>query len=132
MGVQVSYGELVGGRFFNVKLAEWNGQYGNPLQAHGKAKPKTPDQYRVVGQPVARNDVAPIVLGHADYVTDLRIPGMVHAAADPAARGRGRAGEGRRGSPLAGIAGGKVVWRKDFPGGGGRPRVGRHQGLRGR
>src|SRR5579862_3666908 len=32
---KVSYGELIGGQFFNVHL-DWNGQTGNPLYAPGK------------------------------------------------------------------------------------------------
>ena len=48
MAKSVSYAELVGGRYFNVTLA-WNGKIGNPLLAPGKAKPKNPTDYRVVG-----------------------------------------------------------------------------------
>jgi len=36
---KVSYAELIGGRYFNVHL-DWNGKYGNPLYAPGKAQPK--------------------------------------------------------------------------------------------
>ncbi len=38
---KISYAELIGGQFFNVHL-DWNGKYGNPLYAPGKAKPKDP------------------------------------------------------------------------------------------
>lgn len=74
---RVSYGELIGGRYFDVKM-EWNGKYGNDLVATGKAKPKQPDQYKIVGQPVPRNDVAGKVFAYTDFVTDVKVPGMVH------------------------------------------------------
>ena len=74
---KVSYAELVGGRYFNVPLA-WNGKIGNPLLAPGKAKPKDPKNYRVVGQPIKREDVAPRVFAQLDFVTDVKVPGMVH------------------------------------------------------
>src|SRR6266568_8143957 len=36
---KASYAELIGGRYFNVQL-DWNKEWGNPLYAPGKAKPK--------------------------------------------------------------------------------------------
>ncbi len=74
---KVSYGALIGGRFFNVHL-DWNGQIGNPLYAPGKAKPKDPKTYTIVGQPVPRDDIAPKVFAQADFCTDIKVPGMVH------------------------------------------------------
>jgi CO/xanthine dehydrogenase Mo-binding subunit len=73
-----SYAELIGGRYFNVQLA-WNKQIGNNLHAPGKAKPKDPKDYRIVGQPIKRSDVAPKVFCQAPFVTDVKIPGMMHA-----------------------------------------------------
>jgi CO/xanthine dehydrogenase Mo-binding subunit len=74
---KVSYAELIGGRYFNVPL-EWNKQIGNNLYAPGKAKPKHHSQYRIVGQSIPRGDVAPVVFGTETYVTDVKVPGMVH------------------------------------------------------
>ena len=74
---RVSYGELIGGRRFDVTL-QWNGQYGNTLLARGKAVPKRPEQYRIVGQSVPRDDIAQKVFGRLDFVTDIRLPGMLH------------------------------------------------------
>ncbi len=74
---RVSYASLIGGRFFNVHL-DWNGKYGNPLYAPGKAKPKDPTDYTVVGQPIPRDDIAPKVYAQGDFCTDIRVPGMVH------------------------------------------------------
>ena len=55
---KVTYADLIGGKFFNVHL-DWNGKYGNPLYAPGKAKPKDPKDYNIVGQPIPRDDIAP-------------------------------------------------------------------------
>jgi nicotinate dehydrogenase subunit B len=74
---KVSYGELIGGRYFNVPL-EWNKQYGNALYAPGKAKPKSPADYKIVGKPVKREDVAPKVFAQEDFCTDIKLPGMMH------------------------------------------------------
>src|SRR6266481_9445957 len=75
---QVSYAELIGGRYFNVQL-EWNKEYGNTLYAPGKAKPKDPKEHRIVGQPIKREDIAPSVYAQQDYCTDVKRPGMLHA-----------------------------------------------------
>jgi CO/xanthine dehydrogenase Mo-binding subunit len=75
---KVSYAELIGGRYFNVQL-DWNKQIGNGLYAPGKAKPKNPKDYRIVGQPIKRSDIAPKVFCEQPFVTDMKIPGMLHA-----------------------------------------------------
>src|ERR1700736_1151080 len=54
---KASYAELIGGRYFNVQL-DWNKEYGNPLYAPGKAKPKDPKDHKIVGQRIKREDVA--------------------------------------------------------------------------
>jgi CO/xanthine dehydrogenase Mo-binding subunit len=74
---KVSYAELIGGRYFNVPLA-WNKQIGNNLYAPGKAKPKHHSQYRIVGKSIPRDDIAPVVFGTETYVSDVKVPGMVH------------------------------------------------------
>jgi CO/xanthine dehydrogenase Mo-binding subunit len=74
---KVSYAELIGGQFFNVHL-DWNGKYGNPLYAPGKAKPKDPKDHKIVGQPIKREDIAPKVFAQQDFCTDVKVPGMVH------------------------------------------------------
>src|SRR5579863_1602234 len=76
-GNKIGYAELIGGRYFNVHLA-WNGKYGNPLYAPGKAQPKDPKDFTIVGQPIPRDDIAPKVFAQADFVTDVKVPGMVH------------------------------------------------------
>jgi len=73
----VSYGELLGGNHFDVKL-EWNGRYGNALDVHGRAAPKAPENYKVVGREFKRRDLPGIVMGSRDYIVDVRVPGMLH------------------------------------------------------
>jgi len=75
---KASYAELIGGRYFNVQL-DWNKQYGNTLYAPGKALPKKPGEYKIVGKPIKREDIAPKVFAQEDFVTDVKVPGMVHA-----------------------------------------------------
>jgi len=75
---KASYAELIGGRYFNVQL-DWNKQYGNTLYAPGKAQPKKPSEYKIVGKPIKREDVAPKVFAQENFVTDVKVPGMVHA-----------------------------------------------------
>jgi nicotinate dehydrogenase subunit B len=75
---RVSYADLVGGKYFNSKL-EWNKQIGNGLEVKGKATPKSPSEYKVVGQSFPRRDVAWKIYGTDSYVGDVRVPGMLHA-----------------------------------------------------
>src|SRR5580692_6679182 len=74
---KTTYGELIGGRYFNVTL-DWNKEIGNALYAPGKAQPKKPSAYKIVGQPLKRQDIAPKVYCQEDFVTDVKVPGMVH------------------------------------------------------
>src|SRR5262249_23269617 len=71
---RASYAELIGGRYFNVEL-DWNKKLDNALYAPGKAKPKDPKDYKIVGQPIAREDIAPKVYAQEDFCTDVRRPG---------------------------------------------------------
>ena len=74
---KATYAELIGGRYFNVTL-DWNKEFGNTLYAPGKAQPKKPSEYKIVGQPLKRDDIAPKVYCQQDFVTDVKVPGMVH------------------------------------------------------
>jgi nicotinate dehydrogenase subunit B len=75
---RISYAELIGGRHFNSPV-EWNKSVGNFMDVKVQATPKSPADYRVVGQSVPRRDVAGKVFGTADFITDVRVPGMLHA-----------------------------------------------------
>ena len=93
---KLSYGELIGGRYFDLPM-KWNGKLGNDLVAEGQAKPKPPSAYKIVGTSPPRFDVPAKVFGTLDYVTDVKVPGMLYGRMNPPA-GRGcRAARGRRG-----------------------------------
>jgi len=64
-GKAVSYGELVGGRTFALKLDK-------------DAPPKDPKSYKLVGTPVARLDIPDKVTGRFTYAHDFRLPDMLH------------------------------------------------------
>jgi nicotinate dehydrogenase subunit B len=74
---RVSYAELIGGRLFNKPL-QWNEKIGTALAVQGKAVPKRPEQYRMVGTSRPRRDVAAKVYGSFEYITDVKVPGMLH------------------------------------------------------
>ena len=77
IGRRVSYGELIGGRYFDVRL-QWNGKIGNDVSVAGTAPLKSHAQYRVVGKSVPRADIRDKLLGREVYNTDIRVPGMLH------------------------------------------------------
>jgi CO/xanthine dehydrogenase Mo-binding subunit len=111
---QASYAELIGGRYFNVQL-DWNKQYGNALYAPGKAQPKKPSEYKIVGKPIKREDVAPKVFAQEDFVTDVKVPGMVHARMiRPPVAGSVPVKVDER--SIADIPTAKVVWKDAFLG----------------
>ena len=112
---KLSYGELIGGRYFDVQL-EWNKVIGSDLQVKGKAKPKSPSEYKIVGKVgTRRRDVAPKVLGTIEYMVDVKVPGMLHgrmirppvAGAVPTAVDE---------ASINDIPDAKVVWQKGFIG----------------
>ncbi|MCC6775121.1 MAG: xanthine dehydrogenase family protein molybdopterin-binding subunit [Hyphomicrobiales bacterium] len=64
---RISYGELIGGRLFSLKLD------------HAKpARFKDPKDYRLVGKPVPRTDISAKVAGRFPYINNLRVRGMLH------------------------------------------------------
>jgi nicotinate dehydrogenase subunit B len=76
---KVSYGQLIGGKLLNVSL-KWNGKIGNPLAFDSTAPLKKPADYKVVGTTLRRRDVkAKVFARPATYVSDVRLPGMLHA-----------------------------------------------------
>jgi CO/xanthine dehydrogenase Mo-binding subunit len=114
-GRKVSYGELIGGRYFDAEL-EWNQMLGNDLTIKGKARPKSPADYKIIGKTgTRRRDVAPKVLGTLEYMVDVKVPGMLHgrmirpgvAGAVPTAVDQ---------SSIRDIPGAQVVWEKGFIG----------------
>src|SRR5215470_1608237 len=111
---KASYAELIGGRYFNVQL-EWNKEIGNALYAPGKAQPKKPSEYKIVGRPIKRQDVAPKVFCEQDFVTDIKVPGMVHGRMiRPTVAGALPIKVDE--SSIKDIPGAKIVWDKGFLG----------------
>jgi len=111
---KASYAELIGGRYFNVQL-DWNKEIGNALYAPGKAKPKDHKDYKIVGQPIAREDIAPTVYAQQDFCTDVKLPGMLHGRMlrPPTAGALPLKVDEKS---IADIPDAKVVWDKGFLG----------------
>jgi nicotinate dehydrogenase subunit B len=111
---QVSYGDLIGDRHFDVPL-QWNGVYGNGLVARGRAEPKHPGDYQIVGTSVPRTDIPEKVFARHHFVTDIRLPGMLHARMiRPAVTGSVPIAVDE--ASIADIAGARVVWKQGFLG----------------
>jgi CO/xanthine dehydrogenase Mo-binding subunit len=72
----IAYGDLAGAADLNDAL-KVSGR-GFALNVEGIGKPKDPANYIVVGKPLPRVDIAPKILGQWQYVTDVRVPGMLH------------------------------------------------------
>ena len=71
---QVTYGQLIGGRRFNVTLT------GNNADATtGQARLKTVQELKIVGQSPQRYDIPAKVDGSLTWAVDVKLPGMVHA-----------------------------------------------------
>ena len=62
----ITYGELIGGRKFNITL--------NP-----NAKRKAPREWTIMGNSVKRLDMPEMVTGRFEFVHNVRVPGMAHA-----------------------------------------------------
>ncbi len=62
---RVGYGELIGGKRFELQLS-------------GKVEAKKPAQYKLVGKPVQRIDIPAKVVGAYPYLVDHKVPGMLH------------------------------------------------------
>ena len=111
---RISYAQMIGGKYFNVQL-DWNKKLGNELYAPGKAQPKDPKTHKIVGQPIKRDDVVPKVFAKEDFVTDIKVPGMVHGRMiRPAVAGAVPVKVDE--ASIKDIPGAKVVWDKGFLG----------------
>ncbi len=72
----VSYGDLIGGRRFDVTLKSAGA--GFFVDIVGGAQPKSPSQYKIVGTSVPRIDIPDKATGRFTYIVDVRVPGMLH------------------------------------------------------
>ena len=71
---RVTYGELIGGKRFNVALT------GNNIDATtGVAKVKPVQELKIVGKSPQRYDIPAKVDGSLKWAVDVKLPGMVHA-----------------------------------------------------
>jgi len=71
---KVTYGELIGGKRFNVALT------GSNIDATtGQAKVKPVQDLKIVGKSPQRDDIPAKVDGSIKYAVDVKVPGMVHA-----------------------------------------------------
>jgi nicotinate dehydrogenase subunit B len=64
---KIAYGDLIGGRKFNV-----------PLDM--AARRKDPREWSVLGKPIPRVDIPAMATGQFEYVHNVRVPGMLHGA----------------------------------------------------
>ncbi len=64
-GKKIAYGKLIGGRKLNLTI--------DP-----NAKRRDPKEWKVLGKPVGRPDMAAMATGRFEYVHNLRLPGMLH------------------------------------------------------
>jgi nicotinate dehydrogenase subunit B len=100
---RVSYGELLGGRTFNLLL-------------NRNAKRKPASEWKVLGQPVPRLDIPAMATGRFEYVQNVRVPGMLHGRVvrPPAIGSTVQSVDERSVQGLPGVV--KVVVRKNFIG----------------
>jgi len=71
---KVTYGELIGGKRFNVALT------GNNIDATtGQAKVKPVQDFKVIGKSPQRYGIPAKVDGSLTWAVDAKVPGMVHA-----------------------------------------------------
>ncbi len=99
----LTYGELIGGRKFNLALS-------------ATAKRKVPREWTILGNPVKRLDMPEMVTGRFEYVHNVRVPGMVHGRVvrPPTVGATVVSVDEASVSSLPGFI--KVVTRKDFVG----------------
>ena len=64
-GKQVTYGELIGGKNFSLKVDK-------------QAPLKDPASYKIVGKSIPRSDIPPKITGQFTYIQDFKTPGMLH------------------------------------------------------
>src|SRR5688572_8887936 len=71
---RVTYGQLVGGKRFNVTLTG-----NNTDSTTGRAALKTVQEMKITGRSPRRYDIPPKVDGSLKWAVDAKVPGMLHA-----------------------------------------------------
>lgn len=100
---RLTYGDLVGGKTFN-------------LQVDPQVRRKPASEWKILGKPVPRIDMAAMATGAFEFVHNVRVPGMLHGVVvRPPAPGATLTSLDE--SSIAGLPGVvKVVTRKNFVG----------------
>jgi CO/xanthine dehydrogenase Mo-binding subunit len=73
---KISYGDIIGGKRFNVSITATG--TGDNMNLAAEARAKHPKDYKIVGTSVPRIDLPPKFTGEDSYVHNVRIPGMLH------------------------------------------------------
>jgi CO/xanthine dehydrogenase Mo-binding subunit len=73
---KISYGELIGGKRFNVKITATG--YQTAMVVASGVRAKSYKDYKIVGTSIRRVDLPPKFTGEYTYTPDFRIPGMLH------------------------------------------------------
>ena len=73
---RISYGDLVGGKRFDVRISASG--TGWDLKVAPEVRAKDPKDYRIVGTSVPRVDLPGKFTGEFTYTQDVRLPGMLH------------------------------------------------------
>jgi nicotinate dehydrogenase subunit B len=73
---KVSYGDLIGGQRFNVKITASG--TGADLKVAAEVASKDPKSYKIVGTSVPRVDLPAKSTGEFTYSQDVKVPGMLH------------------------------------------------------
>jgi nicotinate dehydrogenase subunit B len=73
---KVSYGELIGGKRFNVRVTAKG--YQAAMIVAPEVTPKNYKDYKIVGTSITRVDLPAKFTGAYTYTSDFRIPGMLH------------------------------------------------------
>jgi CO/xanthine dehydrogenase Mo-binding subunit len=127
-GKSVKYGDLLGGKLFNVRMpASYNMtsrgsgvfDFTGGIQP-GQAPAKAISEYKVVGTSPPRIDIPNIVAGTLVYIQNVRVPGMLHGRI-VLPRGQALYGFGAPvisvdENSISHISGARVVRKKDFIG----------------
>ncbi|MDB5409984.1 MAG: molybdopterin-binding domain of aldehyde dehydrogenase family protein [Rhodospirillales bacterium] len=77
-GQSVKYGDLIGGKRFNITVGIKGS--GITTQLLGRATLKDPKEFKVLGTSVPRVDIPSKVRGEFKYIHDVTVEGMVHGA----------------------------------------------------
>jgi nicotinate dehydrogenase subunit B len=64
-GNRLSYGELIGGKRFNITL-------------NSAARRRPPSEWTILGKPVRAMDITTLATGRFEYVHNVHVPGMLH------------------------------------------------------